>query len=62
MIDPSAIRERFTAVTRDLNERARRLLAAAEAKTAGHGGIAATSRATARLDTVARPRWLSGTR
>src|SRR5471032_157468 len=46
MIDPSAIRERFTAVTRDLNERARRLLAAAEAKTAGHGGIVATSRAT----------------
>jgi hypothetical protein len=46
MIDPSAIRERFTAVTRDLNERSRRLLAAAEARTAGHGGIAATSRAT----------------
>ena len=46
MIDPSAIRERFTAVSRDLNERSRRLLAAAEAKTAGHGGIAATSRAT----------------
>lgn len=46
MIDPSAIRERFTAVTRELNERSRRLLAAAEAKTAGHGGIAATSRAT----------------
>jgi len=46
MIDPSAIRERFTAVTRDLNERPRRLLAAAKAKTAGHGGIAATARAT----------------
>ena len=46
MIDPSAIRERFTAVTRELNERSRRLLAAAEANTAGHGGIAATSRAT----------------
>ena len=46
MIDPSAIRERFTAVAQDLNERARRLLAAAEAKTAGHGGIAAASRAT----------------
>ena len=46
MIDPSAIRERFTAVARDLNERSRRLLAAAEAKTAGHGGIAAASRAT----------------
>jgi hypothetical protein len=68
MIDPSAIRERFTAVTRDLNERARRLLAAAEAKTAGHGGIAATSRATgiARstigrgLKDLAAPEGLSG--
>ena len=40
------IRARFTAVERDLNERSRRLLAAAEAKTAGFGGIAATSRAT----------------
>ena len=46
MIDTSVIRERFKAVERDLNERSRRLLAAAEAKTAGHGGIAATSRAT----------------
>jgi hypothetical protein len=46
MIDPSLIRERFTAVERELNERSRRLLAAAEAKTAGHGGIAAASRAT----------------
>jgi hypothetical protein len=46
MIDPSAIRERFTAVARDLNERSRRLLAAAEARTAGHGGIVAASRAT----------------
>src|SRR5271168_1110065 len=46
MIDTSVIRERFTAVERDLNERSRRLLAAAEAKTAGHGGIAAASRAT----------------
>src|SRR5271170_404769 len=46
MIDTSVIRERFTAVGRDLNERSRRLLAAAEAKTAGHGGITAASRAT----------------
>jgi hypothetical protein len=46
MIDSSVIRERFTAVERELNERSRRLLAAAEAKTAGHGGIAAASRAT----------------
>jgi Rhodopirellula transposase DDE domain len=40
------IRARFTAVERDLNERSRRLLAAAEAQTAGYGGIAAASRAT----------------
>ena len=46
MIDTSVIRERFTAVERDLNERSRRLLAAAEAKTAGYGGITAASRAT----------------
>jgi hypothetical protein len=46
MIDTSVIRARFTAVERDLNERSRRLLAAAEAKTAGFGGIAATSLAT----------------
>ena len=46
MIDTSAIRERFNAVGSDLNERSRRLLAAAEAKTAGHGGIAAVSRST----------------
>src|SRR5271166_199062 len=46
MIDTSLIRERFTAVDRGLNERSRRLLAAAEARTAGHGGITATSLAT----------------
>ncbi|MCU4161815.1 ISAzo13 family transposase [Acidiphilium sp. AL] len=46
MIDPSAIRARFTAVGRDLNERTRRLFAAAEARTAGYGGVAASSRAT----------------
>ena len=46
MIDTSLIRARFTAVGRGLNERSRRLFAAAEAKTAGHGGIAAVSGAT----------------
>ena len=46
MVDPSAIRERFAAVGRGLNERARRLFAAVEAQTAGYGGIAASSRAT----------------
>src|SRR5277367_1049317 len=46
MTDTSVIRERFMAVERDLNERSRRLLAAAEAKTAGYGGITAVSHAT----------------
>jgi hypothetical protein len=46
MIDTSVIRARFTAVERDLNERSRRLLAAAEAQTAGYGGITAASHAT----------------
>src|ERR1700736_2898421 len=46
MINASAIRERYAAVSRDLNERARRLFGAAEARTAGHGGITASSRAT----------------
>lgn len=46
MIDKSVIRARFTAVERGLNERSRRLLAAAEAKTAGYGGITAASHAT----------------
>jgi hypothetical protein len=46
MVDASVIRARFAAVGGGLNERSRRLLAAAEAKTAGYGGIAAASRAT----------------
>jgi Rhodopirellula transposase DDE domain len=46
MVNESSIRARFTAVGSGLNERSRRLFAAAEARTAGHGGIAATFRAT----------------
>lgn len=46
MNDPSAIRERFAAVGRGLNERTRRLFAAVEARTAGYGGIEAASQAT----------------
>src|SRR5208283_6084124 len=46
MVDASAIGERYAAVRRSLDERGRRLFAAAEARTAGHGGIAAASRAT----------------
>ena len=46
MIDTSAIRERFVAFGQGLDERSRRLFAAAEARAAGHGGIAAVSRVT----------------
>ena len=46
MVDASVIRDRFAAVSHGLNERSRRLLVAAEARTAGYGGIAAASRAT----------------
>jgi len=46
MLNASSIRERYTAVSRDLNERARRLFGAAEARTAGHVGITASSRTT----------------
>jgi hypothetical protein len=46
MVDASAIGERYAAVRRNLNERGRRLFAAAEARTAGHGGISASARAT----------------
>src|SRR3569833_4172025 len=46
MIDREQIRERFTAISPHLDERARRLLAATEARAAGYGGIAAVSQAT----------------
>src|SRR3954453_23392689 len=46
MIDQPPSRTRYQAVRSSLNERGRRLHAAAEAVSAGHGGIAAASRAT----------------
>jgi hypothetical protein len=46
MIDTSLIRERYETLSQHLDERARRVFAATEAKTAGYGGIAAVSRAT----------------
>jgi Rhodopirellula transposase DDE domain len=46
MIDPAPIRDRFSALSPHLNERERRLLAAAEATAAGYGGIVAVSQAT----------------
>jgi hypothetical protein len=46
MEDASAIGARYAAVRRSLNERGRRRFAAAEARTAGHGGISASACAT----------------
>ena len=46
MIDEESLRERNAAILPRLDERQRRLFAAAEAKAAGHGGIAAVSRVT----------------
>ena len=46
MIDLEAIRQRFSTVAPFLNERGRRVVAAAEAAAAGYGGIAAVSAAT----------------
>ena len=46
MIDIEPIRERFSAVAPFLDERGRRLVAAAEAFAAGYGGIAAVATAT----------------
>ena len=46
MIDIVAIKARFDALAPVLDERARRLFAASEARAAGHGGGVAVSRAT----------------
>jgi hypothetical protein len=46
MIDEDAIRKRYAAMRDQLNERGRRLFAAAEVRAVGHGGVAAVSRAT----------------
>lgn len=46
MIDVDAIRQRFSAVSPFLDERGRRLVAAAEARAAGYGGIAAVAAVT----------------
>src|SRR6266480_6596433 len=46
VIDIEPIRQRFSAVSPFLDERGRRLVAAAEAAAAGYGGIAAVSAAT----------------
>src|SRR5512132_2641704 len=46
MIDATAIRDRYVALSRHLDERGRRSFAAGEARSAGYGGVAAVSRAT----------------
>ena len=46
MIDETPVRVRYEALRASLDERGRRLSAAAEAKAAGRGGIAAVARAT----------------
>ena len=46
MVDERAIGERFRALAGELDERRRRLWAAAEARAAGRGGVAAVARAT----------------
>jgi len=46
MVDPTAIRARYEALSPHLDERGRRVFAASEARAAGYGGIAAVSRAT----------------
>src|SRR6202162_1676522 len=46
MIDAEAIRQRWVAVGSTLDERRRRLFAAAEARTAGWGGLATVSKIT----------------
>src|SRR5437763_14226602 len=46
MVDESPIRERWLIVRDELDERGRRMWAAAEARSHGRGGIAAVVRAT----------------
>ena len=46
MIDETAIRQRYEALRAGLDERGRRLFAAAEARAAGFGGVTAVARAT----------------
>jgi transposase len=54
MVDESAIRERWLLVRDELDERARRIWAAAEARSHGRGGIAAVVRATGIAESTIR--------
>ena len=58
VIDVEPIRERFSTVAPFLDERGRRLVAAAEAFAAGYGGIAAVAMATGMApSTIGRGEW-----
>jgi len=54
VIDELAIGDRFRALAGELDERRRRLWAAAEARSAGRGGIAAVARATGMAENTIR--------
>jgi Rhodopirellula transposase DDE domain len=54
MIDETAIGERYRALAGELDERRRRLWAAAAARVAGRGGIAAAARATGMAENTIR--------
>ena len=54
MVDESGIRERWLVVREELDERGRRIWAAAEARSHGLGGIAAVVRATAISESTVR--------
>ena len=54
MIDEGAIGERYRALAGELNERQRRLWAAAEARSLGYGGIAAVARASGMAENTVR--------
>ena len=57
MVDESEIGTRFTMLSPFLNERTRRLTAAAEAVALGHGGISMVSRATGISRRAIRSGW-----
>ena len=52
--DTEIIRVKYNILKMELDERARRMWAAAEAKTLGHGGVAAVSRATGLAESTIR--------
>ncbi len=56
-MDTDSIREKYEALAPVFTERSRRLWAAAEAKSLGHGGIAAVERATG-ISRSTITRWL----